>query len=122
MKAVYLNFNDIIETREHIKENDIESGGEAKSLMNNILNFEFIFCWLFLKNVFEQTHILSKYLQSPSIIFSTAKNICNSTLDVIKELRSGMKFKYEWNEVIEMVDKYQDEHPKLERKKKFLSN
>lgn len=117
LKAVYLNFSEIIETLEHIYENDIVSGGEAKSLMNNILNFEFIFCLLFLKNIFEQTHILSKYLQSPSINFSTAKNMCNSTLDILKELRSDMKFEYKWNEVIEMVDKYQVEHPKLKRKK-----
>lgn len=113
LKAVYLNFSEIFETLEHIYENDIVSGGEAKSLMNNILNFEFIF----FKNVFEQTHILSKYLQSPSINFSTAKNMCNSTLDVLKELRSDIKFEYKWNEVIEMADKYQVEHPKLKRKK-----
>jgi len=84
LKAVYLNFSEIIETLEHIYENDIVSGGEAKSLTNNILNIEFIFCLLFLNNVFEQTNILSKYLQSPSINFSTAKNMCNSTLDVLK--------------------------------------
>lgn len=36
----------LCETRwlELIYENDIVSRGEAKSLMNNILNFEFIFC------------------------------------------------------------------------------
>lgn len=117
LKSVYLNFSEIIDTLEHIYNHDTVSGAEAKSLLNNLLNFEFIFCLSFLKNIFEQTHILSKYLQSPNVNFSTANNMCQSTIDILKNLRSDIEFESKWNEVIEILDEYQIEHPKIKRKK-----
>jgi len=92
LKSVYLNFSDIIEMLKHIYDNDTSLGAEAKSLMNNLSNYEFIFCLLFLKNIFDQTYILSKYLQSPNVNFSTANDKCQSTIGVLKFLKSYNEF------------------------------
>lgn len=45
-----------------------------------LLNFEFIVCLLFIKNVLEQSHILSTYLQSLNVNYTTANDMYQSTI------------------------------------------
>lgn len=56
-------------------------------------------------------------MQSPNVNFSTANNKCQSTIGVLKFLRSDNEFDCKRDEVIEMLDKYQIDHPKKKRKK-----
>ncbi|CAI6362199.1 unnamed protein product [Macrosiphum euphorbiae] len=96
LKSVFTNFSTIINTLEHISDNDINSGSEAKSLLNNIQNFEFVLCLIVLKDILEYTNILSKYLQSVNINYATVIDMSNSTINIIKQMRSEIEFNNKW--------------------------
>jgi len=53
IRSVINNFNSIVLTLEKINETDSIHGSEANSILNNIQNFEFIFCLKLMKLVFE---------------------------------------------------------------------
>jgi len=117
LNSVFTNFSTIINTLEHISDNDINSGSEAKSLLNNIQNFEFVFCLIVLKDILEYTNILSKYLQSVNINYATVIDMSNSTINIIKQMRSEIEFNNKWNEAMEMIKTNNIDPPKIPRKK-----
>ena len=63
IRSVINNFNSIVLTLEKINETDSIHGPDANSILNNIQNFEFIFCLKLMKLVFELTNSLSLHFQ-----------------------------------------------------------
>lgn len=67
IKAVFENLSALFHSLHKIADDDTFAGPEASSLLKSIETFNFIFCLNLLKFVFNETNILSKYLQTPSI-------------------------------------------------------
>lgn len=76
LKAVLFNFQTVVS----ISENDAVYGSDANALLKSINTFEFLFCIYFLKKILLLTNILSKYLQSSSIIYSNVQSMAKETI------------------------------------------
>lgn len=109
----------IIQTLQNISDNDVNYGSEAYNLLNCIYNFEFIFCLFSLKSVLEQTNILSKYLQSPSVNYATVKEMSNKTYNTLQDLRSDESFNRCWKSSQDLVKNNRFLPPKLPRNRKI---
>ncbi|XP_008181768.1 zinc finger MYM-type protein 1-like [Acyrthosiphon pisum] len=119
LKAVLLNFSTLINTLEEISENNINSGAEATSLIGNIQNFEFVFCLIILQEIMEHTNVLSKYLQSINISYITVIEMCEQTVDILKDMRTDTEFHKRWIQVIKVTGENNIEPPKLSRKRRI---
>lgn len=109
----------IVQTLQNISDNDVNYGSEANNLLNCILHFEFIFCLFLLKTVLEQTNILSKYLQSPSINYALVKEMSIKTYDSLQDLRSDESFNKCWESSQDLVKNNGFLPPKLPRNRKI---
>lgn len=119
LKAVLFNFSTLINTLEEISENNINSGAEATSLLGNIQNFEFVFCLIILQEIMEHTNVLSKYLQSININYITVIEMCEQTVDILKDMRTDTEFHKRWIQVIKVAGENNIEPPKLPRKRRI---
>jgi hypothetical protein len=59
-------------------------------------------------------------LQSSNFNFYAANDLCQSTIDIFKCLKSNNEFERKYDEVMEILDKYQIEHSKIKRNKNIL--
>jgi len=121
IKSVINTLPVIVETLQNISDNYVIYGSEANNSLSCILNFEFIFCFFSLKTVLEQTNILSKYLQSPSINYAVVKEMSIKTYDSLQELRSDECFDKCWEWSQDLVKNNGFLPPKLPRKRKVFN-
>lgn len=119
IKSVVNTLPVIVQTLQTISDNDVNYGSEANNLLNCILHFEFIFCLFLLKSVFEQTNILSKYLQSPSINYAVVKEMSVKTYDSLQDLRSDESFNKCWELSQNLVKNNGFLPPKFPRNRKI---
>lgn len=117
IKAVIKTLPVILKTLETISENDSLHGSDASSLLNNIQTFQFVFCLYTLNKIMEQTNILSKYLQSPSINYATVNIMSQKIIDELNEYRSENAFNEIWKVTQEIVNSYDFLSPKMPRKR-----
>ncbi|XP_022160851.1 zinc finger MYM-type protein 1-like [Myzus persicae] len=115
IKAVIKTLPVILKTLETISENDSLHGSDASSLLNNIQTFQFVFCLYTLNKIMEQTNILSKYLQSPSINYATVNIMSQKIIDELNEYRSENAFNEIWK--VTQVNSYDFLSPKMPRKR-----
>lgn len=79
-----------------------------------------IICLNLLKFVFNETNILSKYLQTPSINYSSVRlMMAQQTINTFKDSRTQDKFNSLWIETQDIVEKYDLEEAKLPRERKI---
>ncbi|KAL4148872.1 hypothetical protein QTP88_003017 [Uroleucon formosanum] len=119
LKAVLLNFQTVVSTLEDISENDAVYGSDANALLKSINTFEFLFCIYFLKNIMLLTNVLSKYLQSSSIIYSNVQSMAKETIQELCNMRCEESFNNTWNEVDILRKQYNVSSPILPRKQKI---
>ncbi|KAL4090479.1 hypothetical protein QTP88_025306 [Uroleucon formosanum] len=119
LKAVLLNFQTVVSTLEDISENDAVYGSDANALLKSINTFEFLFCIYFLKNIMLLTNVLSKYLQSSSIIYSNVQSMAKVTIQELCNMRCEESFNNTWNEVDILRKQYNVSSPILPRKQKI---
>lgn len=117
IKAVIKTLPVILKTLQTISENDPLHGSDASSLLNNIQTFQFVFCLYTLNKIMEQTNILSKYLQSPSIKYATVNIMSQKTIDELNEYRSENAFNEIWKVTQEIVNSHDFLSPKMPRKR-----
>lgn len=102
-----------------IGENDTFAGPDASSLLKLVETFDFIFCLNLLKFVLNETNILSEYLQSPTINYSSVHLMAQQTNNTFKDSRSNDEFNSTWIETQVIVDKYDLEEAKLPKERKI---
>ncbi|XP_026811042.1 zinc finger MYM-type protein 1-like [Rhopalosiphum maidis] len=119
LKAVLFNFQTVVSTLEDISENDAVYGSDANALLKSINTFEFLFCIYFLKKILLLTNILSKYLQSSSIIYSNVQSMAKETIQELCNMRCEESFNNTWNEVDILRKQYNVSSPILPRKQKI---
>ncbi|KAL4098362.1 hypothetical protein QTP88_022991 [Uroleucon formosanum] len=119
LKAVLLNFQTVVSTLENISENDAVYVSDANALLKSINTFEFLFCIYFLKNIMLLTNVLSKYLQSSSIIYSNVQSMAKVTIQELCNMRCEESFNNTWNEVDILRKQYNVSSPILPRKQKI---
>ncbi|GBN69650.1 hypothetical protein AVEN_147705-1 [Araneus ventricosus] len=98
-----------------------KNGSQAEALLNNIESFQFIFCLLLIQRVLEATDMLSKALQSKSLIFLTVKELVNATKECLHESRSEDFFEKLWIYVNDICEVISLTSPKLPRSRKVSS-
>lgn len=119
IKAVFENLSALFHSLHKIADDDTFAGPEASSLLKSIETFDFIFCLNLLKFVFNETNILSKYLQTPSINYSSVRLMAQQTINTFKDSRTQDKFNSLWIETQDIVEKYDLEEAKLPRERKI---
>jgi len=119
IKAVFENLSPLFHSLHKIADDDTFAGPEASSLLKSIETFDFIFCLNLLKFVFNETNILSKYLQTPSINYSSVRLMAQQTINTFKDSRTQDKFNSLWIETQDIVEKYDLEEAKLPRERKI---
>lgn len=118
LKSILFNFQTVVSSLEDISENDAVYGSDANSLLKSINTFDFLFCVYFLKKVMSLTNILSKYLQSSSIIYSNVQSMAKETIQELCNMRCEEGFHNTWKEVDILRKKYFISFPILPRKQK----
>ncbi|CAH1722585.1 zinc finger MYM-type protein 1-like [Aphis gossypii] len=119
IKAVFENLSALFHSLHKIANDDTFAGPEASSLLKSIETFDFIFCLNLLKFVFNETNILSKYLQTQSINYSSVRLMAQQTINTFKDSRTQDKFNSLWIETQDIVEKYDLEEAKLPRERKI---
>lgn len=119
IKAVFENLSALFHSLHKIADDDTFAGPDASSLLKSIETFDFIFCLNLLKFVLNETNILSKYLQTPSINYSSVQLMAQQTINTFKDSRTQDKFNSLWLETQDIVEKYNLEEAKLPRERKI---
>ncbi|KAE9521883.1 hypothetical protein AGLY_017690 [Aphis glycines] len=105
IKAVFENLSALFHSLHKIANDDTFAGPEASSLLKSIETFDFIFCLNLLKFVFNETNILSKYLQTQSINYLSVRLMAQQTINTFKDSRTQDKFNSLWIETQDIVEK-----------------
>jgi len=118
-KAVFENLSALFHSLHKIADDNTFAGTESSSLLKSIETFDFIFRLNLLKFVFNEPNILSKYLQTPSISYSSVRLMAQQTINTFKDSRTQNKFNSLWIEIQDIVDKYDLEEAKLPSERKI---
>jgi hypothetical protein len=119
IKVVLENLSALFHSLHKISDNDTFAGPDASSLLISIETFDFIFCLNLLKFVFYETNILLKYLQTPSMNYSSVHLMAQQTINTFKDNRTQDKFNSLWLETQNIVENYDLEEAKLPRERKI---
>ena len=92
VRAFLNNLSAIIDTLQHIADNDKLYCSEAYSLLKRILDFQFIFCCKLMHIVLEMTNTLSTKLQCKTTNFSTVITLSQAIISNLADLREDQKF------------------------------
>ena len=68
-------------------DNDKAVGASARRFLKQVKSFDFVFYCHILLQLFEKTHILSKFLQTPNTNIVKALDLCDSTLMDLKQMK-----------------------------------
>ncbi|KAL4103605.1 hypothetical protein QTP88_018966 [Uroleucon formosanum] len=108
----------VIDSLENISENDSIHESDANSLLKSMKTFEFLFCVHFFKDIMSITNILSKYLQSSNIDYSSVQHMTKATIQELSNMRCEDKFDMIWSKANVMRIDNEICSPILSRKSK----
>ena len=74
-------------------------------MLNSIRTFDFAFNLVILDEVFNNTKILSKYLQYIDLSICTARSKVNAVQKSLREMRTDAEFQKHWQEALEYSDR-----------------
>lgn len=75
-----------------IETTDPKKGGEAHGLISCIIKFEFVSGLNIMKEIFEKTNILSKYIQKHEVSVHQVVDVTKRIVESIADLRNEHEF------------------------------
>ncbi|XP_022168058.1 zinc finger MYM-type protein 1-like [Myzus persicae] len=118
LESLIFNYQVVIDSLENISENDSIHGSDANSLLKSMKTFEFLFCVHFFRDIMSITNILSKYLQSSNIDYSSVQHMTKATIQELSNMRCEDKFDMIWSKANVMRIDNEICSPILSRKSK----
>lgn len=95
VRAVNENYAVLLELLEQVTvdSNNAKAFADAQGLLYQLRSFRFILCSVILKDLLQQTHVISKYLQGEGIDLNAAVTAIGATIDILKSKRNEADFK-----------------------------
>ncbi|KAL4120834.1 hypothetical protein QTP88_013452 [Uroleucon formosanum] len=85
LEFLIFNYQVVIDS-ENISENDSIHGSDANPLLKSMKTFEFLFCVNFFRDIMSIINILSKYLQSSNIDYSSVQHMTKATIQELSNM------------------------------------
>ena len=89
---MYAQFVEVSKALEQIIDENPKTGLQANGLLSAMHTYEFIFALVLMLEVFQISNVLSKQLQSPSLLKSESRTIINGVLLEFRNMRKDNSF------------------------------